>query len=92
MSLLTQLMIVWGITAAALAGLLIYRTLLSMHEENQIFLDPAEAALERQSLQTTQKISRLDPIIKGVAVVSIALFLVIAALWIYRGLYGPPTF
>lgn len=91
MSLVTVLLLMWAASAVALGGLFIYRSMLGIHEQNQIFLDPAERALQHETLEIAQKIDRITPIIKGVGIVSIALFLLTAAMWVYQGLYGTPA-
>jgi len=88
-SLLTTLLIVWGVLTVALIGLLIYRAMIGLHEEDQIFLDQAGAALEKEQVETLAHINRLDPFVKGLAIASGGLLLIIAAVWVYRGLYGP---
>lgn len=90
-SLLTVLMFIWAAITVILVGLLIYRAILGTHEEDQIFLDRAEAALEQEQVKVIQQINRLDPVIKIVAIVSGSLILIIAAIWVYRGLYGTPV-
>lgn len=89
MSVLTVLLVVWGVLTVILIGLIIYRAILGTHEEVQVFLARAEAAFEQEQAEVLQKINRLDPIIKWTAIASGGLLLLITAWWIYRGLYGP---
>lgn len=85
------MLIVWGVITSILVCLLIYRTILGNREEDQLFLDSAEAALERDNTEVIKRINRLDPIILWIAIVSGALLLLIGGLWLYRGLFAPPT-
>jgi len=57
-----------------------------MKEEDQLFLDPAEEkqAVEQRAL--VQKIEKITAVAKGVGITSLVLLLVLAGLWIYRGL------
>ncbi|MBI4464332.1 MAG: hypothetical protein HY647_06465 [Acidobacteria bacterium] len=91
-TLLSAGMTVWGAVTAALVVLLIYRAVLGIHEEDQLFLDRAEAALEREQAENIARINRIDPIVKGLAILSVVLLVIIGGVWIYRGLYGPVTF
>ena len=91
-TLLSAAMMVWGVITAVLVGLLIYRAVLGIHEEDQLFLDQAEAAFEKEQVDNLAKINRIDPIIKGLAILSVVLLLVIGGVWVYRGIYGPRTF
>ena len=88
-SLISTLLVIWGIITVALIGLVIYRAVVGIHEEDQLFLDRAETALEKDQLETLARIKVLDPILKVLAIASGGLLLVIAAVWLYRGLYGP---
>ncbi|MBI4442769.1 MAG: hypothetical protein HY649_05275 [Acidobacteria bacterium] len=90
-SLLSTLLVIWGIITVALVVVVIYRAVVGIHEEDQLFLDRAEAAMEREQVETLARIRVLDPILKVLAIASGGLLLVIAAVWLYRGLYGPPT-
>ena len=91
-TLLTTLLVIWAAITVILILLVIYRAILGSHEEDQLFLDRAEAALEQNQLDTVRQINRLDPVMKLLAIASGALILIIAAVWVYRGLYGPVTY
>ena len=92
MSIMMLLLIVWGGLTAVLIGLLIYRSILGTHEEDQLFLDRAEAALEREQVEVIRRINKLDPVIRWMGIASGGLLLFLAGWWIYRGLYGPVVF
>lgn len=88
MSLFTLTFFIWAGLTVVLLALLIYRAIVGIHEEDQIFLDRAEAALEQENLKVVQRIARLDPIIKGLAIASGSLLVILVGVWLYRGLYG----
>ena len=90
-SLFTLLLVVWAALTVVLVGVWIYRAIIGMHEEDQIFLDRAEAALEQNQIETLRRINRIDPILKGLAIASGGLLLVLGAVWLYQGLYAAPT-
>lgn len=78
----------WGSITVALAGLLIFRSLVAMKEEDQLFLDPAEWQLEREQRAILTQLRKLTPLIRTLAVVSAALLTLIVGIWIYRGVMG----
>lgn len=85
-STLSLLGMAWSAVTAVLIGLIIYRAVVGIHEENQIFLDRAEAALEQEQVRTLKKITAIDGYVKITAIISGALLLTLAVLWVYRGL------
>jgi hypothetical protein len=87
-SLLSALWVFWGSITVALAGLLIYRSLVAMKEEDQLFLDPAELHFEREQRDILTQLRKLTPPIRTLSVVSAALLALIAGIWIYRGVLG----
>ena len=87
-SFLSALWVFWVSITVALAGLLIYRSLVAMKEEDQLFLDPAEWQLEREQRAILTQLRKLTPLIRTLAVVSAALLVLIAGIWIYRGILG----
>ena len=87
-SLLTVLLIAWGGITTVLVFLLIYRSIVSMKEEGQLFLDPAEANLEAEQQQILHRLDQVDRYVKAVSIVSGSLLIVIAGIWLYRGIIG----
>jgi len=83
--ILDVLMISWGVITAALVVLVIYRGTLSAKEDDQIFIDAAEQHHFREQQMIIARISRLTRPIIALAVVSGALLLVSAGVWIYQG-------
>jgi hypothetical protein len=88
---LTLIGILWSVVTVILLATIIYRAVVGIHEENQIFLDRAEAALEKEQVETLKRINTLDGFIKGLGIVSGALLLIMAAIWFYQGMYGPSS-
>jgi len=88
-SSLHYLLTAWGAVTAVLAVLVIYGNTLSMREEDQLYLNKAEEimiASEQRSL--IAKMTRLSHVIVGLAVLSGALFLVSAGIWVWVGFNG----
>jgi hypothetical protein len=88
MTLIHTLMICWGTTMVALAGLLIYRSLVAMKEDDLLFLDPAEWQLQQEQLLILGRLRRLTPFVRGLAIVSMAILAVIVAILIYQGIHA----
>jgi hypothetical protein len=84
--LLMLFMVSWGVITAVLVILVIYRGTLSSKEDDQIFIDAAEQHLYQEQQAVIAKMSRLTKPIIALAVISGALLLTSAGLWIYEGL------
>jgi hypothetical protein len=80
------LLIVWGVVAAVFLGLLLWRSLLASHEDDQIFLDGAQEHLAREQRELITKINTLSRPILTSGIAAGVLLLVIAGLWLYQGL------
>jgi len=87
-SLLTALWVLWAVITLVFAGLMIYRSLIGMKEDDQLFLDAAEAQLQAEQQAIVLKLERLGPYIKSLASASALLLILIAGIWIYRGIMG----
>jgi hypothetical protein len=83
--ILDLLMISWGVITAFLVVLVVYRGTLSSKEDDQIFIDAAEQHHYQDQQVIIARISRLTRPIIALAVVSGALLLASAGLWIYQG-------
>jgi hypothetical protein len=84
MSLIHALLICLAATTVALIGLLIYRSIVSMKEEDQLFLDPAECHFERQQQAIVDRLNGLTSVVWSLAIASIGLLALLAAVWIYQ--------
>ena len=82
---LTVLLGSWGIITVILIVLLIYRATLSSKEDDQIFIDSAEQHHYQEQQAIFARIKRLTRPIVALAVLSGALLLASAGVWIYRG-------
>jgi hypothetical protein len=83
---LEWLLIAWGGLTVVLIVLLIYRSTLTMREEDQLFLDESEAHMQKDQLELMSKVNKLTPIVKVLGALSGVLFLTIAGIFIYQGL------
>ena len=86
MPTLFVLLIVWGVLTAALIALLIYRGTLTMHEDDQLFLDESESHMAREQIEIMEKVNKLGPFVKILGTASAVMILGIAGLAIYQGL------
>ncbi len=80
------LAVIWAVVTLILFVLLIRRHALSMREEDQMFLDKAEEHMAREQQKLVAQILQLGKYILVTAILSGALLLAIAAVWVYRGL------
>ncbi len=80
------LLIVWGFVTIAFIVLMIWRSLLSSHEDDQMFLDSAQAPMEREQRELIGKIDRLSRPLMTSGIASGVLLLVIVGMVVYQGL------
>jgi hypothetical protein len=76
------MLIAWGAVTAVLVVLIIYRSLISMKEDDQLFLSPGEASLEQEQREVITRLQRLAPYMKGLSIASAGLLAVMA---VYEG-------
>ena len=81
--MLAPLWIVWAGVTVVLILLLIYRGTLSMHEDDQIFLDDAEAHLAKEQEELALKMKGLQPWVRVCGAGSALLIVVIAGMELY---------
>lgn len=82
--LLDALTFCWGTTMVALAGLLIYRSLVAMKEADLLSLDPAEWQLEQEQLAVLDRLQQIRPVIKSLAWVSFGFLAAVVGVLVYR--------
>jgi uncharacterized membrane-anchored protein YhcB (DUF1043 family) len=77
---------VWGVLTGVLVILLIYRSTLTMQEDDQLFLDDTKSAMEQEQAELMQKVNKINPFVKILGAASGLMFLVLAGMFIYQGL------
>lgn len=86
MSTITMLLVAWGILTGILIVLLIYKSTLSMHEDDSIMLNDTGSHMQKEQEEVLAKIKKIGPFVKVLGALSGAMILVIAGLFIYQGL------
>jgi hypothetical protein len=79
-------LIVWGVLTGILIVLLIYRSTLTMHEDDQLFLDESESHMEKEQIELMKKVDKITPIVKWLGAASGVMILVIAGVAVYQAL------
>ncbi|MGA6985021.1 MAG: hypothetical protein WBZ01_03110 [Terriglobales bacterium] len=85
------LLVVWGVLTAVLIVLLIYKSTLSMHEDDSIFLNDTESQMHKDQAEVLVKMKKITPIVRVLGALSGVMILVIAGLFIYQGLSNATT-
>jgi uncharacterized membrane-anchored protein YhcB (DUF1043 family) len=86
MSPFVWLLIVWGVLTGVLIILLIYRSTLTMQEDEQLFLDDTKSHLEKEQAELISRVNKITPFVKILGAASGIMFLVIAGVMVYQGL------
>jgi predicted phage tail protein len=80
------MLIAWGSLTVVLIVLLIYRSTLTMQEDEQLFLDESESHMAQEQAEVMAKVNRITPVVKVLGAASGLMFLVIAGVLVYQGL------
>ena len=80
------LLIAWGIVTVIFIALVIWRSLLSSHEDDQIFIEPGEAGKAREQTELIGRINKLSSPLLTSGIASGVLLLVIVGMVVYQGL------
>jgi hypothetical protein len=82
--MMTPLLIVWAGLTLVLIVLLIYRSTLSMHEDDQLFLDSAEAHMAKEQEELIGRMNKITPWVRVCGAGSAALLVIIAGMMLYE--------
>ncbi len=77
---------IFGLFAAGLIVLLIYRSTLTMHEDDQLFLDEANSHMQEEQTQLLTKVNRLTLPVRVFGIGSGVFLLAFLAMLIYQKL------
>ena len=84
--LLVGLATVWVVFTIGLIILLIYRSTLTMHEDEQLYLDDANSHMQQEQTELLVKVNRLTKPVWVFGAGSGVLLLVLVGMFIYQGL------
>ncbi len=90
MSPLIGLLIAWGVLTAILVILLIYRSTLTMREDDQLYLSDSESHMQKEQTEILTKVNKLTPMVRVLGAMSGVLILVIAGIALYTQLNAQP--
>jgi hypothetical protein len=86
MSPMYMLLVAWGVVTTILILLLIYKSTLTMHEDDSIMLNDPGSQMQKDQAEVLSKMRKLQPIVRVLGGLSGLMILVIAGLFIYQGL------
>jgi len=84
--MLNVLTVTWASVTVILVGLLIYRALIGMREEDQLFLASGEEHLARDQQVLQARISSVNKWAVWLGVLSALLLIGLATVWIYNNI------
>jgi len=83
---LTVVAVVFGVFAVGLIVLLIYKSTLTMHEDDQLFLDEANSHMQEEQTELLTKVARLTLPVRVFSIGSGVFLLAFLAMLIYQKL------
>ena len=86
MATLMWWLVVEGALLIALVILLIYRSTLAMHEDDQLFLTESESHMQKEQVEIMHKLNKVTPMVKLLGAASGVLGLVIVGVFVYQQL------
>jgi hypothetical protein len=75
--------VAWAVLTVVLIILLIYKSTLSMHEDDQLFLDSAEAHMAKEQEELIARMDKIQPWLRVCGAGSALLALIIAGMMLY---------
>jgi hypothetical protein len=81
-----MLLVAWGVVTTILIVVLIYKSTLTMHEDDSIMLNDPGSQMQKDQVEVLAKMRKLTPIVRVLGGLSGLMILVIAGLFIYQGL------
>ncbi len=80
---MTPLLILWAGLTVVLVILLIYRSTLAMHEDDQLFLGNSEAHMAKEQEELIVRMNKIEPWVKVCGAGSALLLVLIAGMMLY---------
>jgi len=85
---LTIVAVIFGVFAIGLIVLLIYKSTLMMHRDDQLFLDDASSHMHAEQTELLARVNRLIIPTRVFSIGSGVFMLLLTAMWLYQKLNG----
>lgn len=85
-SLVFGMLIAWLVVTLFFIILCVYRAVISLQEEDVLYIDPGEDKLLQEQKEVNAKIERLRPLLMGTLALVVVLGLATFGLWVYQQL------
>lgn len=86
MSLVFGMLIAWLVVTLVFIVLCVYRAVISLQEEDVLYIDPGEDKLLQEQREVNTKIERLRPVLLGTLTLVVVLGVATFGLWVYQQL------
>jgi hypothetical protein len=85
---LMWILFVWAAVTVIFVVLMIYRSLITMREDDQLFLNPAQTFMEAEQKAIQRRLGQIRPYAKGFGFASAGLAVAVVGLWVYQAVTG----
>ncbi len=86
MTVLFWPLVVWGAITTLLIILIIYRSTLTMQEDDQLFLGDSASQMEKDQIEILNKVQKISPYVRWLGATSGVMILIIGGIALYQGL------
>ena len=83
MSSIQMLLLLWGAVTLMLIVLMIYRSTLVLHEDDQLFLSDSDAQIEKEQAELQKRMNKIQPFVRVLGAASGMLLIVMAGILIW---------
>jgi len=77
-----MLLLLWGAVTLMLVVLMIYRSTLVLHEDDQLFLNDSDVQMEKEQVELQKRMNKIQPFVRLLGAASGMLLIVMAGMWI----------
>jgi ABC-type Fe3+ transport system permease subunit len=75
--------LLWGVVVVLYFVFFLYRSIIGLHEEDNLYLSAGEARMEAEQRQVMKQITRLDAYSHKIGIVALAMTVILAVMWGY---------
>lgn len=83
MSPMQMLLLLWGAVTLMLIVLMIYRSTLVLHEDDQLFLSDSDVQIEKEQAELQKRMNKIQPFVRLLGAASGMLLIVMAGILVW---------